>query len=90
MTGAGFQHLLVQPLRVRLSGDSRMDKLARAVVDDKEHVQRTKPQRLNGKQVASPDLLAILGKELSPTRGGRSTIGEPHVLGDGAGTNRNA
>lgn len=67
-----------------------MHKFARTVVNDKEDVQRTKPQRLNGKQVASLDRLAMMDKELSPTRGGRSTIGEPHVLGDGAGTHRNA
>jgi len=48
------------------------------------------PQKLKRKQVAGAVFLAMLGQELSPTRGGRSITGVPHAPGDGAGTDGNA
>jgi hypothetical protein len=67
-----------------------MYELTSAVVDDKEHVQCSKPDGLNRKQITRPDLVGVLMQELSPTGGGRSTVWTSHVSGDSTRTNPKA
>ena len=56
------------------------------VMNDEEYVQCLKPDGLNRKQIARPDLVAMLSQKLSPTERGRSTIGTAHVSGGGTRT----
>ncbi len=86
----GFKHLLRQPLRIGMRSDSRMYELTSAVVDDKEHIQCSKPDGLNRKQITRPDLVGLLMQELSPTGGGRSTVWTSHVSGDSSRTSPKA
>ena len=70
-----------------MCGDSCMDHLTRAVVNNKEDVECSKPECLNGEEVAGPDLIGTRSQELPPARGGHSVIGTAHVFRDCAGTN---
>jgi len=72
---AGFDHLLRQPRRIGMSRDPRMYEFTTTVMNDEEYVQCLKPDGLSRKQIARPDLVAMLSQKLSPTGRGRSTIG---------------
>ena len=69
-----------------MCGDPCMDQLTRAVVNYKEDVECSKPECLNGEEVAGPDLVAMRSQELPPARGGHSVIGTAHVFRDRTGT----
>jgi hypothetical protein len=65
-----------------------MHELTSSVMNDEERIQCLKPNNLNGEESTCPDLGAMLSQELSPTGGGRSTVGTAHVSGDSTRTNR--
>ena len=65
-----------------------MDEFTSSVMNDEEHIQCLKANSLNGEEITCPDLGAMLSQELSPTGGGRSTVGTAHVSGDSTRTNR--
>jgi len=60
------------------------------VVDDEKDVKRAKPDRLDSKQIAGPDLVGVLGAKLPPPGRRLAAPRSSHVLGDRAGANSEA
>ena len=51
-----------------MRSDPRMYEFTSAVVDDKEHIQCSKPDRVNREEITRLDFVGVLTQELSPTR----------------------
>ena len=85
VTVARRHHLLSEPLRRRMGRYSGVDDFSRAMIDNEDDIQRPEPNGLNGEQIASPDLLGVLGQTAPPIGRRLTVLGPAHVLGDGAG-----
>ncbi len=51
-----------------MRSDPRMYEFTSAVVDDKEHIQCSKPDSLNREEITRSDLVGVLIQELPPAR----------------------
>lgn len=83
---ASVCHLLCEPFSRGIRSHTGVDDLPRTVVDYKEDVERTKPDRMDGEEIAGPDLLGVLSQELPPARRRLAVPSLSHVLGHRSGT----
>ena len=63
-----------------------MHNLSAAVVNYKEDIQGSKPDRSHGEEITCPDLFGVQRQKLAPTGRRKTVVGFAHVFADGPGT----
>ena len=80
-----FDHLLSRPRGGGIRRHVDVENLPAGVIDHEEHVQRSERDRSDAKEVARPDLRAVLAQERPPSGGRPATMDSLHILGDRSG-----